>query len=160
MHGLRIARSLFTGLALLATTVAVPVGLVAAKPAPVEVAFSLPIEETGCGFQVDLAITGKFDAFDLPGARTLFTSPGMNVVVTNHDTGDAVALNITGAGHVTNNADGSQTWVATGRNLLWGGLEAELVLTRGRFTWTFFPDGSVSPQAGTGNKQNVCAMIA
>jgi hypothetical protein len=146
---------------LAAAILATPI-IVAAKPPPqpVDVAFSLPTSETGCGFQVDLAAAGKAAQIDLPGGRTLFTSPGLNVTVTNHATGASVTLNITGAGHVTTNADGSETVVATGRNLLWGGVEHALVLTRGRFTWTFFPNGTVSPQGGTGTKTDVCALIA
>jgi hypothetical protein len=163
MHAHRFVRLLPVFLVALALGLALPGGTLAAKPPPAVVdgvAFSLPTAETGCGFQVDLVVTGKAAQIDLPDGRTLFTSPGLDVVVTNHDTGAAVTLNITGAAHVTANADGSVTWVATGRNLLWGGVEDELVLTRGRFTWTFFPDGSVSPQAGTGHKTNVCALIA
>jgi len=152
------------GLVVLASLLGLPGGTLAAKPPPAEVdgvAFSLPTAETGCGFQVDLVVTGKAAQIDLPDGRTLFTSPGLDVVVTNHDTGAAISLNITGAAHVAATADdGSVTWVATGRNLLWGGVEDALVLTRGRFTWTFFSNGTVSPQAGTGSKTDVCALLS
>lgn len=120
----------------------------------------LPPDVTGCGFDVQITVTGKFKSILFPDGRQLVTAPGEKAVLVNLSNGHTVKLNITGAFHYTTAADGTVTVVATGRNLLWGGLENRLVLTRGNFTWTVYPDGSVSPQTGNGNKDDVCAMIA
>jgi hypothetical protein len=137
----------------------------AAEPSPPQVldppvVFTLPPEVTGCGFDVRIEATGKFKIIELPDGRMIITAPDQFATVTNLSTGTSVTLNITGSIRVSEAADGSTTFVATGRNLLWGGDENALVLARGRFTWTFDPAGNVSPQTGNGDKTDVCALVA
>jgi hypothetical protein len=143
----------------LAVVLALPAAAVPNRPGPVDVSLVLPPSETGCAFDVLVAATGQAKTTVLPDGTVLFTSPALFAAVTNLSTGASVSLTITGALRSITRPDGANVNVATGSNLLWGGVEDALVLAQGTFTWTFYPDGSVSPQAGSGRLTDVCALI-
>jgi hypothetical protein len=117
-----------------------------------------------CGFPVQIAQTGKGKAIELPGGRILYTSPGLTATLTNLTTGSAEKLVITGAFHTTALPNGDTEYVVTGRNLL--GFDAAsggpfLVLSRGRFTFTIDPAGTlVEPLEGDGKLTNVCPLLS
>ncbi len=129
------------------------------KPQPVdETPFTL---EGICAFPIQLELSGKGKTIELPGGRTLVTSPGLRVTVTNLDNPDnQVTLNITGAFHQSVRENGDQVTKATGRNLLLDP-EAGFVLTRGNFSFAFDAQGNlIEPLSGQGQMTDVCELIS
>jgi hypothetical protein len=110
---------------------------------------------------VELHLTGKGKTIELPGGRTLVTSPGQTVVVTNlDDPSHSVTLKIPGAFHITTAPNGDVLTVVTGRNLLFDP-EAGFVLAIGRFQYRFDSGGNlVEPLNGRGQLLDVCQMVA
>ena len=134
-------------------------------PMPVDPApFIDPPTSEICGFPVQLAFGGKSKVIDLPGGRTLVTSPGFTGTVTNLATGRAETLTITGAFHITTGPDGTQEFVVTGRNLLAFDAAAGgpfFVLAVGRFTFTVNAAGDlVQPLQGNGRLTDVCGLLS
>jgi len=114
-----------------------------------------------CAFSVGISGQGKAKAIELPGNRSIFTSPGLNVTVTNLDdpSKQVGSLKITGASHVTTSSDGSVAWVATGRNLMLDPL-AGFVLAIGHYSYAFdFAGNLIQPFTGKGQLIDICAMI-
>ena len=112
-----------------------------------------------CAFDVELSLTGKAKTIDLPGDAFIFTSPGVQVTLTNLDNLNQVTLNVTGAFHQTTKANGDVVTVATGRNLL-GDPVAGFVLAIGKFSYVFDAGGTlIQPLAGKGTLTEVCGLI-
>ncbi len=129
------------------------------RPAEVDVTFVWEEASALCGFPVQVTAVGKSKLIELPGGRTIATSPGLGATVTNLANGRATTLSITGAWHTTTLANGVAQTVVTGRNLLTDPI-AGFVLVRGRFTFAFDGAGNlVQPLAGTGQVTDVCAML-
>jgi hypothetical protein len=118
----------------------------------------------GCDFPVHIEGTGKEKLIMLADGGFILTSPGLDITVTNVDTGEALTFNVTGASHGTPRADGSGLvdYVITGRNLALDPFG--LFLNKGRFTFTL--DQSVNPfrietpQEGKGQAIDVCALLS
>jgi hypothetical protein len=114
-----------------------------------------------CEFPVRYEFSGKAKTIELPGERTIFTSPGLTATLTNLDNPEnQVRLNITGAFHQTTLENGDVETVVTGRNLL-GDPEAGFVLAIGRFSFVFDAEGNlVQPLTGEGQLVDVCGLLA
>jgi hypothetical protein len=139
-----------------------------AAPQPVN---PIPLEFPAgffCPFGVRLEFTGKTKTIPLPGNRFITTSPGQNVRVTNADTGEQVTLNITGSNHTTIEPNGDVVAVVTGRNLVGDPKDPPgsedpsfLVLTKGRFSYTFDGDGNLKEELnGTGSVTDICILLS
>ena len=112
-----------------------------------------------CGFPVEVHASGKSKLIALPGGRVTALSPALVATVTNLATGATRTLSITGAFHITTQANGNAVYVVTGRNLLTDPI-AGFVLAVGRFSWTFDAQGSlVQPLSGIGQLTDVCALL-
>jgi hypothetical protein len=115
-----------------------------------------------CTFAVRLSGQGKTKTIAIAGGRSIITSPGLKVTVTNladPTSTKEVTLNVTGSSHVTTDANGVSTYVVTGRNL---NLDpnAGFVLSSGRFTFAVDRSGNlVQPLSGNGQLTNVCSLI-
>lgn len=146
----RIALSLTMGL-FLATA--------GAKGPPTDVDVTIPLDDV-CSFPVLLELSGKAKTIELPGGRTIYTSPGLHGTVTNLDNPERQeTLNITGTFHQEILASGDVRTVVTGRNLLTDP-EAGFVLARGKFSFVFDDEGNlVQPLAGKGRLADVCMLI-
>jgi hypothetical protein len=134
-------------------------------PVPVDPApFVDPMASEICGFPVQVAFGGKSKVIDLPGARTLITSPGFTGTVTNLATGRTETLSITGAFHITTRPDGTQEFVVTGRNIVAVDAAAGgpfYVLASGRFTFALDAAGNVvQPFQGDGRLTDVCGLLS
>jgi hypothetical protein len=104
-----------------------------------------------CAFPVRLQLNGKASTITLPGDRFIFTSPGLDVTLTNlNDPAKSVTLNITGTSRQSTASNGDILTVVTGRNLQ-GDPDAGFVLAIGSFSFKFDAAGNlVQPLAGTG----------
>jgi len=91
-------------------------------PTVVDFSIDLPADFAApgqCAFPFRLSLNGKGKTIVLPGGRFIFTSPGLDVTVTNLDEpSKQVTLNVTGAFHQTTRANGDIVTVVTGRNFL------------------------------------------
>ena len=117
------------------------------------------IKPGACAFDVSWSFSGKAGTIILPDDRFIFTSPALDVTVTNLDTSTAVTLSVTGAFHQSTQ-DGNVVTVVTGRNLL-GDPEAGMVLAIGTFSFVFDANGNlVQPLSGTGRLIDVCPLIS
>ena len=145
---------------LLALIVAAPHTSVAAPNPPT------PVDETPftveglCAFPVQLELNGKSKTITLPGGRSIITSPGLDVTLTNmENTTNHTTLNITGASHISVLANGDVQTLVTGRNLLFDPV-AGFVLSQGRFSFVFDASGNlIQPLSGTGQLTDVCALL-
>jgi hypothetical protein len=114
-----------------------------------------------CTFGVNISGQGKAKNISLPGGRTVITSPGLRVTVTNLDdpSKQLKNVNITGASHIITAPDGSTVFVFTGRNLNLDPV-AGFVLAIGRFSIAFDASGNlVQPLKGKGQLIDVCTLI-
>jgi len=114
-----------------------------------------------CAFPIRLDAHGKAKTLTLPGERTVTTSPGLHVTITNlNDTSKQLQnINVTGASHTTTEPDGSMVVTFTGRNLN-GDPVAGFVLAIGRFSIVFDANGKLTqPLQGKGQLIDVCALI-
>jgi hypothetical protein len=144
--------------AAVATLAAAP-GAPAAPPQDAAAVIDVPAGGV-CAFAVRIELRGKSKTIELPGGRTITTSPGLKATVTNTSApGRSVRLNITGATRVIPQRDGTVLYVATGRNLNFDPV-AGFVLISGRFTYAFRGEELVQPLAGNGRMTDVCALIA
>ena len=85
----------------------------------------------------------------------------MQTTLTNLSSPDQqVTFGITGAFHVTTDANGNFVYVVTGRNLLVDP-KAGFVLAEGVFTFTLGPDGTlVEPLSGKGRTTDICTLLS
>jgi hypothetical protein len=116
-----------------------------------------------CTFDVRLQVNGKGKMLVVGKAQSiaLFTAPTLELTVTNVDDPDQrVTVGITGAFHVTTDADGNSVYVITGRNLIHRP-DAGLLLTQGVFTYALDADGTiVRPMSGRGQTTDLCALLS
>ena len=130
-------------------------------PQPVDVTVTLP----GCDFPVLAEVSGKSKVQELPGGRTLSTSPGLRITLTNQeDTSNQVTYVITGSFLIRELDDGTESVVARGRNLIFGP-DVGMFLTIGRFTFIgqTIEDGptvAITRPTGEGRIIDVCAQLA
>ena len=133
-------------------------------PSVADFSFDLPADFAGpgqCAFPFRLSsLNGKAKTIVLPDGRFIFTSPGLDVTVTNLDNLKQVTLNVTGAFHQTTKANGDVVTVVTGRNFLTDPV-AGVVLAIGNFSFAFDSTGTilVQPLAGKGTLTDVCGLI-
>jgi hypothetical protein len=103
---------------------------------------------------------GKAKTITLPGDRSIVTSPGLDVTLTNLlDPSKTVTVNITGAFHQSTTQTGDALTVVTGRNLI-GDPEVGLVLAIGNFSYVFRGSVLVQPLMGLGQLIHVCTLIS
>jgi len=132
-------------------------------PTDADFSFDLPADFAApgqCAFPFRLAsLNGKGKTILLPDGRIIFTSPGLDVTVTNLDNLKRVTLNITGAIHQTTKANGDIVTVITGRNFVTDPF-AGVVLSIGHFSFAFDAGGVlIQPLAGTGTITDICGLI-
>ena len=149
--------------AILALIVAVPIAGAARQepPFPVEQDFVLePGAVFGnCDFPIRFELSGKGQTLALPGNRFIFTSPDLNVTLTNLDTGTQETFNITGALHQSTLENGDVVTVSTGRSIF-GDPEAGFVVGIGNFSFVFDKKGKlVQPLSGEGQLIDVCEAL-
>ncbi len=162
---------------ILALVVAAPTVLAQGNggaPGDVNQSFDLPAKDPtapptspasfGCNFPLHFELTGKAKTIELPDGGFIFTSPGLDVTVTNVDTGEEVTFNVTGSIFRSAPEDnGIVDYVITGRNLALD--PAGVFLNIGRFTYTLDesdPDNIqiVKPQEGEGQAFDVCELLS
>jgi len=81
------------------------------------------------------------------------------VTITNTETGESVAYNISGPVHITSQ-DGLETQVFLGRSLLFTP-DIGMLVTSGRAVTTFNPDtGEFTLVSHQGHAEDVCARLA
>ena len=117
-----------------------------------------------CVFPIQLDLSGKAKTIELPNGAFIFTSPDLNVTITNLDNGEQASFNITGAFHQTTDpVTGDVTTVITGRNLPFDP-KAGVNLTIGNFSFVFDAEGnliqSFEDTDGKGQVIDVCALLA
>jgi hypothetical protein len=144
-----------------ALALAVAVMLPRATSAAPEPADDTFVVEGECAFPVRVEISGKANEIELPGGRVLHTAPGMHATLTNlgEEPPNQVTLNIAGALHTTELANGDVEFVFTGRNLLFGP-DVDFILTIGRFTGSMTAAGEFTPITGKGRVVDICALLA
>ena len=145
-----------------AVAVVLPRDASAAPPEPVDET-PFPVEGI-CDFPLQAELSGKTKVKELPGGRTLSTSPGLRVTLTNLlEPTNQVTYVITGSFLLTELDDGNQFVVARGRNIVFGP-DVGMFLTIGRFTFVgFTADGAtlaLTPPEGNGRLIDVCAQLA
>src|SRR5215203_5790960 len=112
-----------------------------------------------CDFPFQLDFSGKAKTIDRPGDVFIFTSPDLNVTVTNIATGKQATFNITGTLEQTTLANGDVVTVARGRNFLIDPL-AGTVIAIGDFSFVFDAKGElIQPLEGEGQLIDVCAAL-
>ncbi len=156
LHRRLVLCVLAVALAALAVVLVLPKDASAARPQPVDATETL---RGFCDFPVLLETSGKAKFIDLPGARSISTSPGLRVTLTNlEEPTNQVSYVITGSFHETELATGSLAVVATGRNLLFDPSFGWL-LTIGRFTFVD-EEGNLTRPKGKGRVIDVCERLA
>jgi hypothetical protein len=147
-----------------ALAVVLPRASSAAPPEPVDsTPFTVP-EGIACDFPLQAELSGKSNVKELPGGRTLSTSPGLRVTLTNvEEPSNQVSYVITGSFLIRELDDGNEFVVARGRNIVFGP-DVGMFLTIGRFTFVAF-DADGTPLAltqpeGNGRLIDVCAQLA
>ena len=145
-----------------AVAVVLPRDASAAPPEPVD---ETPFTVEGiCDFPLQAELSGKTKVKELPGGRTLSTSPGLRVTLTNlEEPTNQVTYVITGSFLLTELDDGNEFVVARGRNIVFGP-DVGMFLTIGRFTFVgFTADGAtlaLTRPEGNGRLIDVCAQLA
>ena len=113
-----------------------------------------------CSFPVAFEPTGKEKQIELPNGTLLITSPGLDVTLTNTETGTSETFNVTGAVRVLPPEEGIQVTEVTGRNLLIDP-DAGFVVASGNFSFAFDEEGNlVQPLEGEGRLIDVCEALA
>jgi hypothetical protein len=127
-------------------------------PGPVDV---YPGDYPGsCDFPFRVEYSGKIKTIDRPGDILVFTSPGLDVTVTNLDNQENKAtFNITGTIEQTTLKNGDVVSVARGRNFLIDPL-AGTVIAIGDYSFVFDKNGNlIQPLQGKGQLIDVCAAL-
>jgi hypothetical protein len=133
--------------------------------APVDAGFELlvnPGDFPGtCSFPVLVEATGEGKTIELPNGTTLFVFPGLDVTLTNPETGTSETYSVTGANRVLPpDEEGVVVTEVTGRNLLIDP-EAGFVVASGNFSFAFDEEGNlVQPLEGEGQLIDVCEALA
>jgi hypothetical protein len=123
-----------------------------------------------CAFPVDVVVTGKFKIIESQQGRTIFTSPGQKVTLTNGT--KSVSYVVTGVRRevATQTPDGTVLEeVVTGRNVVTNARDANservgLFLLVGEFNYAITDDLPVPQEvrvfSGKGQVVDVCAALA
>ncbi len=136
----------------------------AASAAPPDVVNSSVITTFGsCDFPVIIDISGKAKTVELPGGRTIVTSPGARATLTNfEEQANQVSYLITGVYHQTEANNGELVVVTTGHTLLFD-RSFGMFLAIGRFTFVLDEEGSFlqgpTDTSPTGRMIDVCALL-
>ena len=113
-----------------------------------------------CSFPVLVEATGDVKTIELPNGTTLFVFPGLDVTLTNPETGTSETYSVTGANRVLPPDKGVVVTEVTGRNLLIDP-EAGFVVASGNFSFAFDAEGNlVQPLEGEGQLIDVCEALA
>jgi len=127
------------------------------RPTDVDITFTAV---AFCPFEILFHFTGKGKLIQLPGGRSIATSPGAVATLTNLDNQNQETFGITGAFHVDTLPNGSVVTVSTGRALLFDPF-AGLVLAIGRFSSVFDPSvPSIQPLQGKGKLIDLCELLS
>src|SRR5690349_661997 len=155
---IRLCFSLFAVTLLMIVT---PTANALQKGPPTEVDETPFTVEGLCAFRVQFVLQGKAKTIELPGGRTIATSPGLSATLTNvDDPENETVLNITGVFHITVSENGDVKTVVTGRNLL-NDPEAGFVLAIGTFSFIFDAAGNlIQPLTGQGQLIDVCGLLS
>ncbi len=141
-------------------SVAPPIAIAAAQGRPTDVD-ETPFTIEDCDFPIRVVLSGKAKTIELPGGRTIFTSPGLKATLTNLNNENQKTVGITGALHQRILQNGDVETVATGRSILFEPIVAGLVLAIGRFSFVFDEEGNlVQPLQGKGQLIDVCELLA
>ena len=128
-----------------------------------------PVDETPfpvegiCDFPLQAELSGKTKVKELSGGRTLITSPGLRVTLTNlEEPTNQETYVITGSFLTRELSDGTLFVVARGRNIVFG--DFGMLLTIGRFTFIGFGEGgnvgALERPTSKGRIIDVCAQLA
>ena len=114
-----------------------------------------------CEFPFSLEFSGKANTIELPNGGFIFTSPGLDVTITNLDNPENQAtFNITGSVHQSTSENGDVVTVLRGRNFAIDP-EAGTTVVIGRFSFVFDAEGNlIQPQTGTGQRIDVCELLS
>jgi hypothetical protein len=116
---------------------------------------------SACTFPVEIHITGKSKAFNLPGNRMVITAPGQHATVTNRNNpSKQVTLNTTGVFTFLNQPDGGFVGIGTGRNVATDPTFG-LTLVIGRFSFAVNSAGTLIQGLTLqgGQTISVCSLI-
>jgi hypothetical protein len=119
-----------------------------------------------CKYPVQLVVTGKSKAIELPGDRVFIASPGQEVTITNLKTGEEATFLITGTTHAELQDDGTTEVKVTGLNVVLNPREAKsdepgIFLLEGNFNFALKADGTEERVfSGTGEVTDICALLA
>jgi hypothetical protein len=114
-----------------------------------------------CDFPMRLDLSGKAKTIELPNEAFIFTSPGVDVTITNtNPPQNQATFNITGSFHQTTDpVSGDVTTFFRGRNLLFDA-EAGTNIAIGNFSFVQDAEGNVVQHLeGEGQLIDVCALL-
>ena len=114
-----------------------------------------------CEFPFSLEFSGKAKTIELPNGGFIFTSPGLDVTITNlEEPENQATFNVTGSVHQSTSENGDVVTVMTGRNFAIDP-EAGTTVVIGRFSFAFDAEGNlVQPQTGTGQRIDLCQLLS
>lgn len=132
-------------------------------PAPVDsTPIILPADPSLCPFPIRIVQNGKAKSITLPGNRSIFTSPGLVVEITNlTDESKSYSQGVTGSFHQSiDSVTGYIVTKTTGRSLL-GDPTTGLVLVNGNYRFIFDGNGTlVEPLNGQGTMVSACQLVS
>jgi hypothetical protein len=155
-------KTLASAVAVAVVAAAVMIGLAgaasAAPPDPVSGTIVLPPDFTFCNFDITAVLAGKSKTIEKDGF-TIATSPGLKITLSAND--KSYTFVATGSFKVTPLDNGNVLHEYRGRNLVSDPTVGFLALS-GHFTWLTNADGTVTvqPLQGTGNRTDICALLA
>lgn len=142
--------------------VAPPIVIAAAQGRPTDVDETFTVNY--CFFPIKVVLSGKGKTIELPGGRSILTSPGLTATLTNLSNQNREVINITGASHLRTLENGNVEIVLTGRNVAFDTQDPSLpslILAIGRFSYVVDTQGKlVQTLQGTGQLIDLCALLA
>lgn len=113
-----------------------------------------------CSFPISIQVAGKAKPITIPDNRLILAAPDLTATLTNlNEPSKQIKLNITGASHITQEPDGSSTYVVTGRNLNIN-IPSGVLLSIGEFNFVFDVNNvPLKPITGKGQLIDVCELI-
>ncbi len=144
-------------------TVAPPTAIAATQGRPTDVD-ETPFTVNYCSFPIEVVLSGKGKTIELPGGRSILTSPGLTATLTNLNNQNREVINITGASHLRTLGNGNVEIVLTGRNVVFDTQDPglpNLILAIGRFSEVVDAQGNfVQTLQGKGQLIDLCALLA